>query len=81
MDPRDIAVHVYFHQVGRTNFVEPEAVRIDQKMVFRAGYTDGGVSPDQFGPAQMIDDAIGGRELNAKIPFGGSDSGRLAHNR
>ncbi len=40
-------------------------------MVIGAGEADSGVSPDQLGPAQVIDDAIGTGELYSQLPFRG----------
>ena len=66
----DLAVGVDFDEVGGSDFIEAVTVGIDEEVMVWTGDADGGVSPDQFIPAVVVDDAVGGGELGAEFSFG-----------
>jgi hypothetical protein len=42
---------------------------IDEEMVVGAGEVDVGVGPDEFVPAEVVDEAVDGIELDAEVAF------------
>ncbi len=70
----DVAFGVDFDEVGSSDFVEAVAVWIDEEVVVWAGDADGGMGPDEFVPAVVVDDAVSGSELGAEFSFDGGHS-------
>jgi hypothetical protein len=64
-----VAVEVDFHQAGSGDFVEHQAVGIDQEVMLRPRHTGGDMGVDQIVPAIMRDQAIAGGEVDPLAPF------------
>ena len=65
-----VAVEVDLDQTGSGDFVEHQAVGIDQEMMLRSRHPRRDVGVDQIVPAVMRDEAIAGGEIDALAPFG-----------
>jgi hypothetical protein len=71
--PNNRALDVDLDQArGGDLFVE-HAVEIDQQMVFAARDTRGDVVVDEVGHAVLVDQAIAGGEIDARLPLLGRD--------
>ena len=64
-----VAIEVDLHEVGCSDLVEAQAVRVDEEMVVAAGNARADVRVDQLRPAEMVGDAVRGGELHAQVPF------------
>ena len=67
-----VAVEVDLHQVRGGDLVVVQAERIDQEVRLVARHARGEMAVDELGPAEMVDQAIGRRELAAQdgLAFG-----------
>lgn len=64
-----VAVLVDAHQAGSRNFLEHHAVGVDQEMMLLTGNPRGEVGEDEVVPAVESNQAIGGGQVNAKLPL------------
>ena len=64
-----IAVEIDLDQVGGRHLVIIEAIGIDQKMMVRTRHPGGQMAVDQFGPAEIINQVIGGGEIDPDPPL------------
>ena len=69
----DVAVEIDFDQVRRTDFVEHEAVRVDQKMVLRPRHARRQMGEDHVGPAVVINQPISGGKVHTHLPLFAAD--------
>ena len=61
-----VAVEVYLHQVRSGDLVVVEAERVDQEVRLFARHARGKMAVYEFGPAEIVHQAIGGSELAAQ---------------
>ena len=69
------AVNVDLDQIGRGHFMIAQAERVDQEGAFLSGHPHGDVVIDELGPAHMVEYAVAGGQLLARLPFGGGHIG------
>jgi hypothetical protein len=65
-----VAVEIDLHQARRGDFLEHQAVRVDQEVMVGAGDARRDVGVDQIVPAIECDQAIAGGEIDALVPLG-----------
>ena len=65
--PYGLSVDVDFHQIGSSDLVEAQAVRIDQEVVLGTRHARADVGVDQLGPAEVVGDAVRGGELHRAV--------------
>ena len=63
----EVAFEVDLHQVGGGDLVVAQTVGVDQKMVIRSRHPQGDVAIDQLAPAQVMEDPVGGGELDPQV--------------
>ena len=63
-------------QARRRDFVEHQAVRVDQEVMVGARHARRDVGVDQIVPAIQRDEAIAGGEIDALVPLGVRHAGR-----
>ena len=68
-----LAILVDLDQAAGGDFLEQQAVRIDQKVVFRSRHTRADVGVNQVGPAIGGDQAVAGRQIDPQLPLCGAD--------
>src|SRR5690606_11749300 len=61
---------VHLDQRRGGDLVEEKAVRVYQEGVFLARHAGGDMRAEKVGPAEMIDQPIGGGEVHAGLPLG-----------
>ena len=64
-------LQVDLHQAGGRDFVEQQAVRVDQEVMLRPWQAQGYVGEDQVAHAKMRDQPITGGEFLAQALLGG----------
>ena len=64
-----VAVEINLHQTRCGDFVEHQAIGVDQKMMLRPRDPRRNVSVDQIVPAVMRDQAIACGEIDPLVPF------------
>src|SRR5436190_14295699 len=69
----DIAFQVDLDEIGSRDLLEKEAEAVEQEMSGLAGHARGNVCVDQIGPAEMIDQPVARRQIDALLPFCGID--------
>ncbi len=76
---KNIPFEVYFHQARRRDFLEQQAVGIDEEMFLRPRHPGGDVRVDQIVPAVKRHQPVEGGEVHADRPF--LVRNRIAHGR
>ena len=64
-----VAIDVDLHQVRRRDLVVVEAEGVDQEVDVGARHAHRQVAVDQLGPAEVVDQPVGGRQLDPQCPF------------
>ena len=70
----DVAFEIDLDQIGGGDLVEHQAIGIDQKMMFGPRHARRQMGEDHVGPAVVVDQAIGGRQIDPHLPFLGADA-------
>ncbi len=65
-----VAVEIDLDQVRRRHLLEQEPEAVEQEMPGLARHARRDVGVDQVGPAEMLDQSVAGREVDALLPFG-----------
>src|SRR4051794_15384903 len=65
-----VAVEINLHEARSGDFVEHQAIRIDQEMMLRSRHARGDVRINQIVPAVMGDETVAGSEIDPLVPFG-----------
>src|SRR5215472_9254546 len=68
-----IAVEIDLDEIGGCHLVEQQPEAIEQKMPGNARNPRRNVGVDQIGPAEMLDEPVARREIDALLPFSGID--------
>ena len=64
-----VAGKIDFYQTGRGDFIEQQAIGIDQKLVVDIGNFRRDMGEYQIRPAKVRDQPVTSREINARLPF------------
>jgi hypothetical protein len=67
--PDDRALEVDLHQARGRDLLVQHTVEVDQQVVLAAGNARGDVIVDEVGHCVLVDQAITGGKINARLPF------------
>src|SRR4051812_14356403 len=70
-----VAVEIDLDEVGGGHLVKEQPEAVEQKVAGLVRHARRNVRVDQIGPAEMLDQTVTCRELDALFPLGGSDVG------
>src|ERR1700685_3461261 len=65
----NVALKIDLNQIRGGNFLECQAIRVQEEMLFGPGDPRGDVIVNQLVPAVALGQTIGGSELDADFPF------------
>src|SRR6185436_15306993 len=71
-----VTFNVNLDEAGSSDFIKPQAIRVDQEVMLRSGDARADVRVDELGPAEVVGDAVGAGELHPQRPFRWGDGGR-----
>ena len=67
--PNDLALDIDFGEARCRDFLVEHAVKVDQQVVLAARDARGDVVVDQVGHGILVEQAIAGGEIDARLPF------------
>ena len=78
-----LAAKVDLHEIGGRNLIVTEAELVDEELIVRSGDARGDVVVDERRHAEVVGQAVGGGQVDARPPFSLGDGSRVggAHHR